>query len=79
MGRQRVVRHGYGPERSMQAGIGALDMRRPRGRDRAEGVLPGKKFRFGAGILPRRARRSKSLDALPEGRGPTGALRRTDH
>ena len=26
--RQRVVRHGYGPERSIQTGIGALDMRR---------------------------------------------------
>ena len=29
-GRQRVVRHGYGPERSIQTGIGALDVRRPK-------------------------------------------------
>ncbi|REC53443.1 IS256 family transposase, partial [Rhodosalinus sediminis] len=28
-GRQRVVRHGYGPERSIQTGIGALEVRRP--------------------------------------------------
>ena len=27
-GRQRVVRHGYGPERSIQTGIGTLDVRR---------------------------------------------------
>ena len=25
-GRQRVVRHGYGPERSIQTGIGTLDV-----------------------------------------------------
>jgi len=29
-GRQRVVRHGYGPERGIQTGIGALDVRRPK-------------------------------------------------
>jgi len=33
-GRQRVVRHGYGPERSIQTGIGALDVRRPKVRYR---------------------------------------------
>ena len=36
-GRQRVVRHGHGPERSIQTGIGALDVRRPKVRDRAVG------------------------------------------
>ena len=63
-GRQRVVRHGYGPERSIQTGIGALDVRRPKVRDRAEGVPPEKRIRFSSAILPRWARRSKSLDAL---------------
>jgi len=63
-GRQRVVRHGYGPERSIQTGIGALEMRRPKVRDRAEGVPAEKRIRFSSGILPRWARRSKSLDAL---------------
>ena len=62
-GRQRVVRHGYGPERSIQTGIGALDVRRPKVRDRA--VAPDdEKVRFTSAILPRWARRSRSLDAL---------------
>jgi transposase-like protein len=63
-GRQRVVRHGYGPERNVQTGIGALEVRRPKVRDRAEGVPAEKRIRFSSGILPRWARRSKSLDAL---------------
>lgn len=29
-GRQRIVRHGYGPERFIQTGIGAIDVRRPK-------------------------------------------------
>ena len=62
-GRARVVRHGYGPERRIQTGIGALDVRRPKVRDRAAAPDEGK-VRFTSGILPRRARRSKSLDAL---------------
>ncbi|MFW5654891.1 MAG: IS256 family transposase [Roseicyclus sp.] len=63
-GRQRVVRHGYGPERSIQTGIGALEVRRPKVRDRAEGVPAEKRVRFSSAILPRWARRSRSLDAL---------------
>ena len=62
-GRQRVVRHGYGPERSIQTGIGALDVRRPKVRDRAAGP-DDEKVRFTSGILPKWARRSRSLDAL---------------
>ncbi|GGD30262.1 hypothetical protein GCM10011358_12880 [Sinisalibacter lacisalsi] len=63
-GRQRVVRHGYGPERSIQTGIGALDVQRPKVRDRATDVPAEKRIRFTSGILPRWARRSRSLDAL---------------
>ena len=75
-GRQRVVRHGHGPERSIQTGIGALDVRRPKVRDRAADVADEKKIRFTSAILPSEpcaatgskrlanARRSKSLDAL---------------
>ncbi|MDA0224109.1 MAG: IS256 family transposase, partial [Proteobacteria bacterium] len=33
-GRQRIVRHGFGPERQIQTGIGALDVQRPKVRDR---------------------------------------------
>ena len=63
-GRQRVVRHGYGPERVIQTGIGALEVRRPKVRDRAAKAESGEKVRFSSHILPRWARRSRSLDAL---------------
>ena len=63
-GRQRVVRHGYGPKRSIQTGIGALDVQRPKVRDRAPDVPAEKKIRFTSAILPKWARRSRSLDAL---------------
>jgi putative transposase len=63
-GRQRVVRHGYGPERSIQTGIGALDVQRPKVRDRATDVPADQKIRFTSAILPKWARRSRSLDAL---------------
>jgi transposase-like protein len=63
-GRQRVVRHGHGPARSIQTGIGALDIRRPKVRDRADDIPADRKVRFTSNILPRWARRSRSLDAL---------------
>jgi transposase-like protein len=63
-GRQRVVRHGYGPERSVQTGIGALDVRRPKVRDRHPDIPGAGKVRFTSNILPKWARRTKSLDAL---------------
>ena len=63
-GRQRVVRHGYGPERSIQTGIGALDVQRPKVRDRATDMPVDQKLRFTSAILPKWARRSRSLDAL---------------
>ena len=33
-GRQRLVRHGHGPERWLPTGIGPLEVRRPKLRDR---------------------------------------------
>jgi len=63
-GRQRLVRHGYGPERPIQTGIGAIDVRRPKVRDRHPGIPETEKARFTSSILPRWARRTKSLDAL---------------
>ena len=63
-GRRRVVRHGFGPERSVQTGIGAIDVRRPKVRDRASDISEADRARFSSNILPRWARRSKSLDAL---------------
>ena len=47
-GRQRVVKHGHGPEREIQTGIGALEVRRPKVRDRAADVESGEKLPVGA-------------------------------
>ena len=65
-GRQRVVRHGLGPEREIQTGIGPVAVRRVKLRDRGagEGEGSGERIRFTSAILPRWARRTRSLDAL---------------
>jgi transposase-like protein len=63
-GRQRIVRHGFGPERQIQTGIGALDVQRPKLRDRQTPSGEAEKIRFTSNILPKWARRSISLDAL---------------
>ncbi|KAA0676529.1 transposase [Azospirillum brasilense] len=62
-GRERVVRHGHGPERTIQTGIGPVAVRRAKVRDRG-GAKAGERVRFTSAILPRWARRTKSLDAL---------------
>ncbi|WP_170296053.1 IS256 family transposase [Azospirillum brasilense] len=62
-GRERVVRHGHGPERIIQTGIGPVPVRRAKVRDRG-GAEAGERVRFTSAILPRWARRTKSLDAL---------------
>jgi putative transposase len=61
-GRQRLVRHGHLPERTIQTGIGPVEVRQPRIRDR--GALEGEHIRFSPTILPPYARRTRSLDAL---------------
>jgi transposase-like protein len=63
-GRQRVVRHGAGPERVIRTGIGPIDVRRQKVRDQATDLPVEAKIRFTSNILPKWARRSKSLDAL---------------
>ena len=63
-GRQRIVRHGAGPERVIQTGIGPIEVRRQKVRDRSAEVPAEAKIRFTSNILPKWARRSKSLDAL---------------
>ena len=62
-GRDRVVRHGHGPQRAIQTGVGPVEIRRAKVRDRAE-VAAEEKIRFTSSILPKWARRTKSLDAL---------------
>ena len=62
-GRARFVRHGHGPERSIQTGIGAVPVQRAKIRDRGAGEAD-ERIRFSSAILPRWARRSPSLEAL---------------
>jgi len=62
-GRDRVVRHGHGPERTIQTGIGPVEVSAVKIRDRG-GALDGERIRFSSAILPKWARRTKSLDAL---------------
>jgi len=57
-GRQRVVRNGHLPTRSIQTGVGAVEVTVPRVRDRA------KTIRFTSAILPPYLRRTKSLEDL---------------
>src|SRR4030088_2642133 len=62
-GRDRVVRHGPGPDRAIQTGVGPVEVRRAKVRDRGE-VGAEEKIRFTSSILPKWARRTKTLDAL---------------
>jgi len=62
-GRERLVRHGLGPERLVQTGIGPIAVQRVKLRDRGAGAA-GERIRFTSAILPRWARRTRSLDAL---------------
>jgi transposase-like protein len=61
-GRRRLVRHGHGPEREILTGIGPVAVRRPKVRDR--GPDGGGRIRFTSAILPRFARRTRSIDAV---------------
>jgi putative transposase len=62
-GRDRLVRHGHGPERTIQTGIGPVTVQRVKVRDRAPGPA-AERIRFTSALLPRWARRTTSLDAL---------------
>src|SRR5690242_11192027 len=61
--RERVVRHGHGPERPVQTGVGPVAVRRVKLRDRGADEGEGR-IRFTSALLPRWARRTRSLDAL---------------
>jgi len=62
-GRDRLVRHGHGPERMIQTGIGPVAVSRVKIRDRGA-VCDEERVRFSSSILPKWARRTRSLDAL---------------
>jgi len=57
-GRQRVVRNGHLPERTIQTGIGEVAVKAPRVRDRAG------ELKFSSSILPPYLRRTRSLEEL---------------
>jgi len=63
-GRQRIVRHGHLPERTVMTGIGPVAVRQPRVRDRDAGAGDPGRIRFAPAILPPYMRRSKSIDTL---------------
>jgi putative transposase len=54
---EKIVRHGHGPHRAIQTGLGPVEVRRAK-------VRAAEKIRFTSSILPKWARRTKSLDAL---------------
>jgi transposase-like protein len=62
-GRARVVRHGYGPARTIATGIGPVEVARAKIRDRGA-AGDSERIRFSSAILPLWARRTRSLDAL---------------
>ncbi|MGH8671465.1 MAG: IS256 family transposase [Burkholderiales bacterium] len=57
-GRQRLVRNGYLPQRTIQTGIGDVPVAAPRVRDRAG------ELRFSSSILPPYLRRTKTIEEL---------------
>jgi putative transposase len=57
-GRARMVRNGHLPERSLQTGLGSIDVAMPRVRDRK------RKIHFSSSILPPYLRRTKTVEEL---------------
>ena len=60
-GRQQVVRNGHLPERTIQTGLGEIDVRQPRVHDRRP---PEQREKFTPAVLPPYLRRTKSLEEL---------------
>jgi putative transposase len=62
LGRQRIVRNGYLPQREIQSGVGAVTVKAPRVRDRH--TNPSEKIHFNSSILPPYLRKTKSIEEL---------------
>lgn len=60
-GYQRMVRNGHLPKRSIQTGIGHIDVKLPRVRDRGTETDP---IRFHSSLVPQYMRRTVTLDVL---------------
>jgi transposase-like protein len=59
-GKQQVVKNGYHPERSITTGVGSVDVKVPRVRDRKVDF----NITFNSSLIPPYMRRAKSLDEL---------------
>jgi len=62
-GRRRVVRHGHAPKRSIQTGIGPIEVQRPRVRDRGADD-ESERIRFTSAVLPAYLRRTRNVEEL---------------
>jgi putative transposase len=62
-GRRRLVRHGHAPKRALQTGIGPIEIRRPRVRDRGAND-ESNRIRFTSAVLPAYLRRAKNIEEL---------------
>lgn len=61
-GSRQVTRNGYSTERTIQTGIGDVEVKAPRVADRRKNA--GEKIRFKSSILPPYLRRAKSIEEL---------------
>ena len=62
-GRRRLVRHGHAPKRALQTGIGPIEVRRPRVRDRGADD-ESHRIRFTSAVLPAYLRRARNVEEL---------------
>jgi len=60
-GRRRLVRNGHAPEREIQTGLGPIAVRRPKLRDRGDGI---DRLRFTSKVLPPFLRRTRNVEEL---------------
>jgi putative transposase len=61
VGRQQVVRNGHHPERTIQTGLGDIEVKQPRALDRRP---PGQRERSSPSVLPPYLRRTRSVEEL---------------
>jgi putative transposase len=61
VGRRQVVRNGHHPERTIQTGLGDIEVKQPRVLDRRP---PGQRERFSPAVLPPYLRRTRSVEEL---------------
>ena len=62
LGRKRIVRNGYLPQREIQSGIGAVPVKAPRARDRHR--AGSERIDFSSAILPPYLRKTRSMEEL---------------